>query len=66
MTLKSRFYELDTPALILDLDKLTDNIQRMAKFAGENKVKVRPHIKTHKCPEIKKTDRGRCYRSNCS
>ena len=54
MTLKSRFYELDTPALILDLDKLTDNIQRMAKFADENKVKVRPHIKTHKCPEIAK------------
>src|SRR5207237_1112597 len=43
---------LDTPVLIVDLDRLDDNIARWAAFAREAGVKLRPHGKTHKCVEI--------------
>ena len=44
--------ELDTPALCVDVPTLSRNIQRMAKIAREAGVALRPHIKTHKCPQI--------------
>lgn len=44
--------ELETPVLILDLDKLEKNIREMADFARQNGVKLRPHVKTHKTPAI--------------
>ncbi len=46
--------EVDTPALILDLDRMEQNIKRMAAFAKECGVSLRPHVKTHKSPEIAK------------
>ena len=44
--------ELDTPALILDLDVLENNIKRMSNICKKSNVKLRPHIKTHKMPII--------------
>jgi D-serine deaminase-like pyridoxal phosphate-dependent protein len=44
--------EIDTPALILDLDKFESNLKRMSEFAARTRVRVRPHAKTHKCAEI--------------
>ncbi len=44
--------DLDTPALIVDLDKLKQNIDDMAEFAAANGIQLRPHAKTHKTPEI--------------
>jgi D-serine deaminase-like pyridoxal phosphate-dependent protein len=44
--------DLDTPAVLIDLDKLEQNIQRMATFAKAHQVNLRPHIKTHKIPQI--------------
>ncbi len=44
--------DLDTPALCLDLPTLSRNIERMAKLARQAGVALRPHIKTHKCPQI--------------
>jgi D-serine deaminase-like pyridoxal phosphate-dependent protein len=44
--------DLDTPAVLIDLDKLEQNLQRMANFARAQGVHLRPHIKTHKIPEI--------------
>lgn len=44
--------DLDTPALIIDLDKLELNIRDMANFANQHGLKLRPHIKSHKIPEI--------------
>jgi D-serine deaminase-like pyridoxal phosphate-dependent protein len=44
--------EVDTPALIVDLDVMDRNIGRMAEMAKENGVSLRPHIKTHKSPWI--------------
>jgi D-serine deaminase-like pyridoxal phosphate-dependent protein len=44
--------DLETPAVIIDLDILQRNIQRMQKFLTENGIQSRPHIKTHKIPAI--------------
>ncbi len=46
--------DLDTPALIVDIDKLKHNIRDMADFAAANGIQLRPHAKTHKTPEIGK------------
>lgn len=43
---------VSTPALVIDYNKLVKNIETMANFAKENKVYLRPHVKTHKCPKI--------------
>jgi D-serine deaminase-like pyridoxal phosphate-dependent protein len=43
-----RWTELDTPVLLLDLDRLEANIERMAALARTHGVKLRPHVKTHK------------------
>ena len=45
---------LQTPALVVDLDRLERNIERMASFAARNDIRLRPHAKTHKCSEIAK------------
>src|SRR5262249_45853971 len=47
-----RVDDLDTPSLLIDLDILTRNIDEMATVARDAGVKLRPHTKTHKSPEI--------------
>src|ERR671934_1194577 len=47
-------WELDTPALCVDLDKIEQNIAAMRKALAPLKVASRPHAKTHKCPAIAK------------
>lgn len=44
--------DLDTPALVVDLDRMERNIQNMQAIADAAGVKLRPHVKTHKVPEI--------------
>src|SRR4051812_10009659 len=44
--------DLNTPVLVIELDALTRNIDRMAAFAAAKRLKLRPHAKTHKSPEI--------------
>jgi D-serine deaminase-like pyridoxal phosphate-dependent protein len=44
--------ELDTPSVIVDLDVLERNISRMADRARAAGVRLRPHAKTHKVPEL--------------
>ncbi|HZR38573.1 MAG TPA: alanine racemase, partial [Ktedonobacteraceae bacterium] len=43
---------IDTPTLLVDLDKLSANIRRYAEIAAQANVRLRPHIKTHKTLEI--------------
>jgi D-serine deaminase-like pyridoxal phosphate-dependent protein len=43
---------VDTPALILDLDKFDANLARMAQATAAAGVRLRPHAKTHKCVAI--------------
>ncbi|MHA1290143.1 MAG: alanine racemase, partial [Candidatus Thorarchaeota archaeon] len=45
---------LMTPVLLVDYERLENNIKRMAEKAKKNGVNLRPHIKTHKCIEIGK------------
>jgi D-serine deaminase-like pyridoxal phosphate-dependent protein len=44
--------DLPTPALLLDLDVLEGNLRDMATRCAELGVRLRPHVKTHKCIEI--------------
>src|ERR1700674_2067620 len=44
--------EIPTPALLLDLDRFERNIAKMAASIAAAGKKLRPHSKTHKCPEI--------------
>lgn len=45
---------VDTPSLIIDENKMQKNIEKMAAIARKSGVQLRPHIKTHKIPEIAK------------
>ena len=47
-----RLEEVDTPALVLDLDAFERNLRRMQQAVAGRGIRVRAHAKTHKCPEI--------------
>ena len=40
--------EIDTPALVVDLDIFERNLARVAGYAREHGLRLRPHTKTHK------------------
>ena len=44
--------ELETPALLIDLDRMERNLCRVAHYAKEHDLRLRPHTKTHKTPAI--------------
>ncbi len=44
--------EIPTPALLLDLDRFERNLARMAAHVRAAGKALRPHAKTHRCPEI--------------
>ena len=44
--------EVDTPALILDLDAFERNLKCLQNAVARAGVRLRPHAKSHKCPEI--------------
>ncbi len=43
---------VDTPTLVIDLDAMDRNLARMAAFANEHGVRLRPHAKMHKSAEL--------------
>jgi D-serine deaminase-like pyridoxal phosphate-dependent protein len=45
-------FDLDTPSLYVDLDVLERNIAQMQEQCRGWGVQLRPHVKTHKIPEI--------------
>jgi len=45
---------VETPCVLIDLDIMNRNIDRMSAIAKRNGITVRPHTKTHKIPEIAK------------
>jgi len=47
-----RLDDIDTPALLLDLDAVEDNITSMQRLLEGSHVRLRPHFKTPKCPEV--------------
>jgi D-serine deaminase-like pyridoxal phosphate-dependent protein len=44
--------KLDTPCLLVDLDRMEKNIQTWQAAVSANGAKLRPHVKTHKVPDI--------------
>lgn len=44
--------EVDTPALLIDLDAFERNLKRMSEAVAKTRAKLRPHAKTHKSPVI--------------
>jgi 3-hydroxy-D-aspartate aldolase len=47
-----RLGDVDTPALLVDLDALERNIAQLADRLAGTGVRLRPHAKTHKCAAI--------------
>lgn len=47
-----RIDELDTPVPVVDIERMEANIARLQAYLDEHKIANRPHIKTHKIPEI--------------
>jgi D-serine deaminase-like pyridoxal phosphate-dependent protein len=45
-------HRLNTPSLVIDIEALDRNIARMAAFAQQTGVKLRPHTKTHKSIDV--------------
>ncbi len=46
--------ELDTPALLVDLDIMERNLERVAAYARAHQLRLRPHTKTHKSTRLGK------------
>lgn len=43
---------LETPAALVDLGRLSENLDRMAEYCALHGLALRPHVKTHKSPRI--------------
>lgn len=46
--------ELETPAVVIDFDVMERNLSRMANYCRIKNIKLRPHTKSHKIPELAK------------
>ena len=57
--------EIDTPALVIDLDAFESNLDTMAALLAPTGVKLRAHAKTHKSPVIAKLQMARGAIGNC-
>ena len=44
--------KVETPAVVLDLDQIERNVHEMFAAADAHGVRLRPHIKSHKIPEL--------------
>lgn len=47
-----RTSELETPAILIDLDIMERNLRRVADYARSHELRLRPHTKTHKIPAL--------------
>jgi D-serine deaminase-like pyridoxal phosphate-dependent protein len=47
-----RIEELDTPAVLIDVDVMERNVVRLSQYCREKGLQLRPHTKTHKIPEL--------------
>ena len=47
-------FDLDTPCLVIDLDILEENLEKMQAKASASGKNLRPHAKTHKCSILAK------------
>jgi D-serine deaminase-like pyridoxal phosphate-dependent protein len=47
-----RIEDLDTPVPVIDLDRVERNLQKMQAYCDQHGLRLRPHIKTHKLPQL--------------
>lgn len=47
-----RIADLDTPAILIDLDIMERNLSAVADYARTHSLRLRPHTKTHKIPDL--------------
>jgi D-serine deaminase-like pyridoxal phosphate-dependent protein len=47
-----RLADIETPALLVDLDVMERNLQHVADYTRQHGLRLRPHTKTHKSPRI--------------
>ncbi|HET6308102.1 MAG TPA: DSD1 family PLP-dependent enzyme [Rhodopila sp.] len=57
--------DIDTPALVIDLDAFESNLDKMAALLAPTGAKLRAHAKTHKSPVIAKLQMARGAVGNC-
>ena len=57
--------EIDTPALVIDLDAFEANLDRMAELLAHSGAKLRAHAKTHKSPVIARLQMARGAVGQC-
>jgi len=50
----STIVDIDTPAVLIDVDRVEANLQRAQAHANAQGYALRPHIKTHKLPRFAK------------
>ena len=50
----SLIQDIDTPAIIVDLNIVKENIDTYQKYCDDIDIQLRPHIKTHKIPALAK------------
>ena len=60
--IKSPYQNIDTQALLIDRERMLDNLRWMQEKADRWGVNLRPHTKTHKMPELAKLqmEQGAC------
>jgi D-serine deaminase-like pyridoxal phosphate-dependent protein len=44
--------EVPSPSLLVYADRVKENLRRMVKMVGDDAARLRPHMKTHKMPEV--------------
>lgn len=54
--MKSLYQEIDTPALLIDRERMMKNLQEMSAKARSWNVRFRPHTKTHRMPDLAKLE----------
>jgi D-serine deaminase-like pyridoxal phosphate-dependent protein len=50
--------QLETPALLIDLDVMERNLQQAADYGARHRLRLRPHTKTHKTPALAQRQLG--------
>jgi D-serine deaminase-like pyridoxal phosphate-dependent protein len=53
-----RASDLDTPAILIDLDIMERNLRKLSEYSREHGFRVRPHTKTHKIPALARKQIG--------
>jgi D-serine deaminase-like pyridoxal phosphate-dependent protein len=47
-----RVEDLETPVPVIDLDRVENNLAKMQAYCDKHRLRLRPHIKTHKMPAL--------------